>query len=84
MAVPGVFYLLLRAVGVTQGQQNQLLASLQGQLPQDEDQLDHVVAYIRRMAHLVEHNPMSASAVAKGDSNLANTYWLEPTPAPAP
>eukprot|EP00974_Lingulodinium_polyedra_P087856 8519096-Lingulodinium_polyedra.AAC.1 len=27
---------------------------------------------------------MSASVVAKGHSNLANTYWLEPTPAPAP
>eukprot|EP00974_Lingulodinium_polyedra_P081684 7909654-Lingulodinium_polyedra.AAC.1 len=27
---------------------------------------------------------MSVSVVAKGSSNLANTYWLEPTPAPAP
>eukprot|EP00974_Lingulodinium_polyedra_P062547 6038614-Lingulodinium_polyedra.AAC.1 len=27
---------------------------------------------------------MSASVVAEGDSNLANTYWLETTPARAP
>eukprot|EP00974_Lingulodinium_polyedra_P108589 10510551-Lingulodinium_polyedra.AAC.1 len=27
---------------------------------------------------------MSVSAVATGDGNLANIYWLEPTPAPAP
>eukprot|EP00974_Lingulodinium_polyedra_P022127 2137568-Lingulodinium_polyedra.AAC.1 len=27
---------------------------------------------------------MSASVVAKGDSNLANTYWLETAPAQAP
>eukprot|EP00974_Lingulodinium_polyedra_P081685 7909655-Lingulodinium_polyedra.AAC.1 len=27
---------------------------------------------------------MSVSVVAKGSSNLANTYWLEPTPVPAP
>eukprot|EP00974_Lingulodinium_polyedra_P093416 9049499-Lingulodinium_polyedra.AAC.1 len=61
MAIPGVFFILLRAVGVTQEQQNQLLAPLEGQFPQDEDQLTQVVGYIRRMAHLVEHNPMSVS-----------------------
>eukprot|EP00974_Lingulodinium_polyedra_P007283 691880-Lingulodinium_polyedra.AAC.1 len=65
MAIPGVFFILFRAVGVTQEQQNQLLAPLEGQLPQNEDQLTQVVAYIRRMAHLIEHNPTSASAVAK-------------------
>eukprot|EP00974_Lingulodinium_polyedra_P060033 5785433-Lingulodinium_polyedra.AAC.1 len=27
---------------------------------------------------------MSASVVAKGNSNIAHTYWFEPTPAPAP
>eukprot|EP00974_Lingulodinium_polyedra_P110086 10648486-Lingulodinium_polyedra.AAC.1 len=59
MAAPGVFYVLRRAVGVTQEQRNQLFAPLQGQFPQDEDQLNHAIADIRRMANLVEHNPMS-------------------------
>eukprot|EP00974_Lingulodinium_polyedra_P010016 962537-Lingulodinium_polyedra.AAC.1 len=27
---------------------------------------------------------MSVSVVAKGDNTIAKTYWLEPTPAPAP
>eukprot|EP00974_Lingulodinium_polyedra_P054148 5206797-Lingulodinium_polyedra.AAC.1 len=27
---------------------------------------------------------MSVSVVAKGNSNFANTYWLETTPAQAP
>eukprot|EP00974_Lingulodinium_polyedra_P044897 4307247-Lingulodinium_polyedra.AAC.1 len=36
------------------------------------------------MARLADHNPMSVSAVDKGDNNLVNTYWLETTPAPAP
>eukprot|EP00974_Lingulodinium_polyedra_P118006 11165532-Lingulodinium_polyedra.AAC.1 len=64
---------MLRAVGVTQEQQNQLLAPLEGQFPQTEDQLTQVVAYVRRMARLIEHNPVSVSVVAKGNSNLANT-----------
>eukprot|EP00974_Lingulodinium_polyedra_P060035 5785686-Lingulodinium_polyedra.AAC.1 len=36
------------------------------------------------MARLVEHNPTSASAVAKGDNNFANVYRLETAPAQAP
>eukprot|EP00974_Lingulodinium_polyedra_P123764 11188025-Lingulodinium_polyedra.AAC.1 len=62
MATPGVFFILLRAVGVTQEKQNQLLAPLEGRLPQNEGQLAQVVAYVRRMAHLIEHKPTSASA----------------------
>eukprot|EP00974_Lingulodinium_polyedra_P056353 5419533-Lingulodinium_polyedra.AAC.1 len=84
MAIPGAFFILRRAVGVTQEQQKQLLAPVEGQLPQHEDQLTQVVAYICRMARLMEHNPMSVSVLAKGNRNLANAYWLETTPAPAP
>ena len=94
MTVQGAFYILLKAVGVTQEQQNQLLATLQGRLPNTEDELATVCAYIRRMAHMIEHNPISVSAATRGnnrgDRDVQQMYWLEdaptyaPPPAPAP
>eukprot|EP00974_Lingulodinium_polyedra_P109804 10621317-Lingulodinium_polyedra.AAC.1 len=42
---------------------------VRGQLPQNEQGLVAVIAYMRRAARLVEYNPTSASAAERGDSN---------------
>ena len=88
MTIQGLFYLLLRAVGVTQEQQQQLLAPLQGRFPSTDEELTFICGYIRRMAHMIEYNPNSISAAVRGnnrgDRDVQRTYWLEDVPTPPP
>ena len=62
MGIPGISFMLLRAVGVTTEQQNQLLAQFQGRLPSDEVEYLNMCSYLRRMAHVIEHSPYNIGA----------------------
>ena len=62
IGVPGLSFMLLRAIGATAEQQNQLLAPFQGRLPQNENELLTMSSYIRRMGHVIEHHPYNIGA----------------------
>ena len=60
ISVQGLCFILLNAVGISTEQRLQLLAPLQGRMPNDDAEFNAIVAYLRRMAHHVEHTNQPA------------------------
>jgi hypothetical protein len=57
MNFEGMSYMLLRAIGVTDQQLIQLLAPTGGTFPSDQPQHTNLHAALRRMGHVLEHQP---------------------------
>ena len=57
MSMPGYAITLLKACGVNNEQLLQVLAPINGRLPQNEDELRQLQAYLRRMGHILEAFP---------------------------
>ena len=90
LSVQGAAWLLLRAIGVTDGQLMQLLQPIGGSLPTDAQQMEALRSGLRRMGHIIEGSPgniatalrsgrgQSAYLAAAEDASQWQDQWSEP------
>ena len=90
LSVQGAAWLLLRAIGVTDGPLMQLLQPIGGSLPTDAQQMETMRSGLRRMGHIIEGSPgniasalrtgrgQSAYLAATEDPNQWQEQWNNP------
>ena len=59
LSVPGISWLLIRAIGVTEAQLMTLLTPFQGTLPANEARFEELKAALRRMGHIIDGAPVT-------------------------
>ena len=80
LSVPGISWLLIRAIGVTETQLMTLLAPFQGTLPANEAQFEDLKAALRRMGHIIEGAPGNLASVIRSGSNHQSAYLMQDGP----
>ena len=80
ISIPGLCWLLLKALEVTDNQLMQLLARTDGRMPVTEAEFAALKLQLRRMGHILEHAPNNiAAALRSSGQGQRPTFLAQPT-----
>ena len=81
MSIPGLTWLLFRALHITDTQLLQLLQPLQGRFPNTQAEYNNLLIALRRMGRILENNPNNIAQSLRNNSyNSHSAYMMSSQP----